>query len=186
MAADRRIRVGSVQPAAVQDHELHQLRQLREAMPGRQAGDVVFADEKKKFGVWFALAKRLRGIDRVGWRRAFQFERIDGEVRVAFDRGAQHLQANGGRRRLLLQLVGRKRGRNENQARELQRFDRFAGQDQVPMVNRIESAAEDADLLYCHSERSAAESKNLLLCLLSLRVSSLALAKARDPSTSSG
>jgi hypothetical protein len=42
--------------------------------------------------------------------------------------------------------MGRECGRNEKNAVELELLDRIAGQDQMPAMNGIEGAAEDADL----------------------------------------
>ena len=60
-------------------------------------------------------------------------------------------QPNGWRRGLLLQFVGRERGRNEDYAVELQRFGRIARQDQMPVMNWIEGDAEDTELFQMRS-----------------------------------
>ena len=138
--------MGGVQPAAIQNNELDQSRQLGKAMPGRQAADVVFADQIDEFSAGLALTKCFHGLDRVRRRRTLQLQGVESETRFAFYRRAQHLQPDSRRRRFPLEFVGRERGRNEEHAVEFQRFDRIARQDQMPVMNRIESAAEDADL----------------------------------------
>lgn len=114
-------------------------------MPRRQPRDIVFADQEGEFGGRLSLPQHFDCIHGVGWRRPFQFHSVETEKRLAFDRGAQHLQTNGRRRWFSFELMGRDRGRDKDHRFELQFFERVADKDQVTVMDRVERAAEDAD-----------------------------------------
>ena len=145
MPANRRIRMPGSESASIQHDELHHFRQLRETMPGGQTRHIVFADQEEEFGGRFALAQYFDCLHCVGWRRPFQLHRVETEKRLAFDRGAQHLQANGRRGWFSLEFVRRDRGRDEDHCFELQLFERVEGKDQMTVMDRIECPAKDAD-----------------------------------------
>ena len=75
-----------------------------------------------------------------------QFAIIDLKLRFAFDGTAQHLQARfRGRHRVV--FVRRNPRWHKNDSFEREFFQSKARQNQVGMMNRIETAAVDADLL---------------------------------------
>ena len=146
VATDRRERMFCFQPGAIEDGELDHLRKVGEAMPGREPRDVVFTDQIDEFRVRLAIAQRFHSFDGIGRRGPFQFQRVEAESRLAFDRGAQHFHASVGGRRRLVELVRRNRGGNEKQFVDLQLFDSVTRENQMTVVDWIKRAAEDADL----------------------------------------
>ena len=149
VASDRGIRVLCPQAGAIEHRKLNHFRKVAEAVPRRQLGDVIFAEQENEFGIGLALFQHFDGVDGVGGRGTGEFQFVETKARLALDRGADHLHAQISGRRLLSGLVRRTRGRNEKEAVELQLFQRVAGQDQVPIMNGIEGAAKDADLFQC-------------------------------------
>jgi hypothetical protein len=75
-----------------------------------------------------------------------QFAIVDLKLRFAFDRTAQHLQARF-RTRHRVVLVRRNARRHKNDFFEREFLQGKVRQNQMGMMNRIESAAVDADLL---------------------------------------
>jgi hypothetical protein len=74
-----------------------------------------------------------------------EFHFIQLKLRFAFNRGAQHFQTNLRRRRLQIELVWGSRGGNEEESVEPKRFNCLASEDQMPVMDRIERSAKDAD-----------------------------------------
>jgi hypothetical protein len=146
MAADGGIGMGGLQTAAVQDAELDHLREIGKTMPAWKLHDVVLADQENEFGFRLAGLERLNCVDGVGRRGAFQLHGVQAKLRFAFDGGAQHFHADLRGRRLLRKFVRRDRSRNEDQAIQIELLHGITCQDQMPVMNRIESAAENADL----------------------------------------
>ena len=88
----------------------------------------------------------MDGIDGVGGRGALQFAIVDLKLGFAFDRTAQHLQARfRARHRVVLERRNARWHKNDSFEREF--LQGKARQNQVGMMNRIERAAIDADLL---------------------------------------
>lgn len=146
MSSNRAIRVLGFHSAAIEDDELHHFREFSKTVPRREAAHVVCSDEIEQLHVRLALAECLDCVDGIGRRRTLEFHRIESKTRLAFDRRAQHFQANIGRRELLIQSMRRSAGRNKNHRVETQRFARFTRQNQMTVMDRIEGATEDADL----------------------------------------
>ena len=115
-------------------------------MPGGQTRDIVFADEVKEFGGRLPLAKRFYSIDRIGGRWAFQFQRVETEKELAFNRGAHHLQTYGWLCGFPFEFVGGDCDWNKDHAVEPQRFGCVVRQNQMPVMDRIESAPKNSDL----------------------------------------
>ena len=146
MSSNRAIRVFGFHSAAIEHDELHHFGEFSKTVPRREAADVVFSDEIEQLRVRLALAERLDCVDGIGRRRTLEFHRIESKTRLAFDRSAQHFQTDIGCRELLIQFVGRSGGRNKDNCFEIERFEGFARQNQVTVMDRIEGATEDADL----------------------------------------
>ena len=146
MSSNCAIRVFGFHAAASEDDELHHFGEFTKAVPRREAADIVFSDEIEQLHVRLALAERLDCIDGIGRRRTPEFHRIKGKTRLTFDRSAQHFQTDIGRRQLLSQFVGRSSSRNKDNGFKVERFEGFARQDQVTVMDRIEGATENADL----------------------------------------
>jgi len=149
VAADRGIGVLGPEPAAIEHGELDQFGKVAESVPRRKLRDIVFAEQENEFSIWLALFQHFDGVDGIGGRGAVEFQFVETKAWLSLNRSADHLRAKVGGRRLLSRLVRRTCDRNEKEAVELQLFQRVAGQDQVPIMNGIEGAAEDADLFQC-------------------------------------
>ena len=106
---------------------------------------VIGAEEIDEFGLRVARAEFHDRIDREGRKCAPQFKIVDGKERLAFGGSGEHIQARlrlGWRH---VELVRRNCGRHKDDPLELQLFERFAGEDQMPVMNRIERAAVDSN-----------------------------------------
>ena len=117
-------------------------------MPGVEARQIIGADEVEDLRVRMLARELLDRVDGERGRRPLQLALVDAEPRFARDRRAQHLEPHRGRRRLLVQLVRRDGCRDEDDFLELQRLQCLAREDQMRVMNRIERAAVDADLLH--------------------------------------
>lgn len=146
MPSNRAIGVFGFHSAAIEHDELHHSGEFSKTMPRREAADVVFSDEIEQLHVRLALAERLDCLDGVGWRRTLKFHWIESKTRFAFDRGAQHFQTDIRRRELLIQFMRGSSGRDKDNFFEIERFERVARQNQMSVMDRVESAAKDADL----------------------------------------
>ena len=146
MAADGWEWMFGFQTGAIEHDELYHFRKLGEAMPGREPGDVVLANEVNQARGWFASSQDFDGVNGVRWRGALKLQGIEAETRLVLDRGPQHFDASVCGGRSLFEFVRRERGGNEEQLVELELFDGITRQNQMPVMNRIERAAEDADL----------------------------------------
>lgn len=144
--SNRAIGVFGLLSGAIEHDELHHLGKFRKTVPSRQAAHIVFSDEEEQFRVRLALPERLDGVDGIGGRWALEFHRIALEARLACDRRAHHFQTGIGRRELLLQFMRRSSSRDKDHFLELERFERVTRQNQMSVMDRIEGAAENADL----------------------------------------
>ena len=90
--------------------------------------------------------QRVDGIDGVGGRVAEEFAIVDLKLGFAFDGAAQHLQACF-RGRYGGVFVRRNARWHKNDSFEREFFQSKARQNQVGIMNRIEGAAINADLL---------------------------------------
>jgi hypothetical protein len=144
--ANRRIRMLGSHSGAIKHGELDHLRKLRKPVPRRKLADVVFANQTNELRTWLPSLQCFDGLHCVRRRRSKQFQIIKAKARLAFDRGPQHFQPQLGGDRVCSQLMRRQCRWNEKNAVEWELLDRIAGQDQMPTVDGIEGAAEDADL----------------------------------------
>ncbi len=87
----------------------------------------------------------LPRFDRIGRRRAPQFHSSSRKSRFTFNRSAQHFQADIGAARASLEFVRRSGGRDKITLSSSKCFDRLTRQDQMPVMDRIECSAEDAN-----------------------------------------
>ncbi len=133
---------------AAANDEAHQRAQFVAAVPGVEQRDVVLADEVEKRRARRVLgAQGVDGVDGVGGSGAVQFAGIDRETRFARDGGLQHPQppvARGAGR--TGELVRGNRGGDEDQARQAELFDGVPREDQVAVVDRVKTAAVEADV----------------------------------------
>ena len=159
MPSNSWIRVFGCDTTPIKHNELHHFRELVETVPRGKPRDVVLADEKEKLGGWVAKAQYFGGVHGIGRRGALEFQIIALKARFSFDRSAQHFQTNIRRRSAKIDLMWGPRGRNEDQLVKTKCFDCFASEDQMPVMDRIEGSAENANSFQCHSEPSEAESK---------------------------
>ena len=120
-------------------------------MPARQVRQVVFADEKEEFRVFSLRAQLFHGLDGIGWRRAIEFQPRGRKALFVRDRRVEHLPAHCCAGRRVAGLMRRLRGQNKDHFRETEGLERFAREDQMSVVDRIETAAVDADLFQTES-----------------------------------
>jgi hypothetical protein len=144
--ANRRIGMLGSHSGAIEHGELDHLRKLGKPVPGRKPGDIVFANQTNELGSWVAPLQCFDGFHGVRRRRSNQLQLIETKARFAFDCGAQHFHTQLGGDRVCSQLMGGERGGNEKNAVEFELLDCIAGQNQMPAMDGIEGAAEDADL----------------------------------------
>lgn len=133
---------------AAADHETHQRAQFVDAVPGVQGRDVILADEVEKVrarGV--PGAQGVDCVDGVRGSGAVEFARIDGETGFARNGGLEHLQPLVARRAGGTgELVRGDCGGDEDQVGEAELFHGVAREEEVPVVNGIETAAVEADV----------------------------------------
>ena len=134
-------------PAAVKNHEANHLLQFGEAMPSRQLLNVVFTDQAVDGRVAFTPANFLNRIDCVRRRWSQQLAFIHFKLRLAFDRRSQHCQSYFAARDWSGLLERRNRRRHQDDFVEIERLNRFAGKNQMRVMDRVEGAAIDRDLL---------------------------------------
>ena len=116
-------------------------------MPPRQLLNVVFTDQAVDGRVAFASANFLNRVDCVRRWRSQQLAFIYFKLRLAFDRRLQHFQSYfAARDRSGLLQRGNRRW-NQDDLVKLERFNRFASENQMRVMDRVEGAAIDRDLL---------------------------------------
>jgi hypothetical protein len=84
-------------------------------------------------------------MDGVRRRRSPQLTIVNGETAFPLDRRSQHRQTCGAARHGRI-LKGRDSGRNEKNFVQGKQLQRFARENQMAVMNRIESATVNADL----------------------------------------
>jgi len=134
-------------PATVENHKSNDLLQFGEAMPPRQLLNVVFTNQAVQAYIAFTAENFLNRVDRVRRRWSQQFAFIDFKPRLAFDRRLQHFQAYFAARDRSGLLERGNRRRHQDEFVEAERFNRFAGENQMREMDRVEGAAIDRDLL---------------------------------------
>src|SRR5882724_12525266 len=131
----------------VENHEANHLLQLGEAMPPAQLLNVVFTNQAVDGRIAFASANSLNRIDRVRRRRPQQLAFIHFKLLLAFDRRLQHCQSYfAARDRSGLLERGNRRWHQDDFV-ELERFNRFACENKMRVMDWVEGAAIDRDLL---------------------------------------
>ena len=136
----------ALEPGAIEDSETGYSGKLSKPVPGRQPGNVVFADQTDELRIRLSPFQRFNCVERVGRGRSNELQFIEANPRLALDRGAEHFFSQVSRGRPCAQLVRRERRGNEQNAVELELLQGIAGQDEMPAMDGIEGAAEDADL----------------------------------------
>lgn len=89
------------------------------------------------------------------------------KARFALQRSLQHFQTKLRRCQFPVEFMGRSRGGNEEEPVEPERFDRLLSQDQMPVMDRIECSAKDAnsfqDFTFSDGRAGCAETESLFL-----------------------
>jgi len=136
--------VGRAPSGPVRDDEVREVEQLVPAVPRRQAEECVHPNEQAERLLREVPAEARERIDRVRGALTLELARVRDELRLALDRGLDepHPELAVADRYF---LVRRGRARNEVHALEVERLLELERRAQVPVVNRIEGAAEDAD-----------------------------------------
>ena len=134
-------------PATVENHNSNDLLQFAEAMPLRQLLNVVFTDKAVQGCIAFTAQNFLNRVDGVRRRWSQQFAFICFKLWLAFDSRLQHFQPYfAARDRSGLLKRGNRRWHQDNFV-EVECFDRFAGENQMRVMDRIERAAINRDFL---------------------------------------
>ena len=116
-------------------------------MPPRQLLNVVFTDEAINGGIAFASANFLNRVDCVRRRRSQQLALIHFKLRLAFDCRLQHFQSYFAARDRSGLLERGNRSRHQDDFVKIERLNCFAGKNQMRVMDRVEGAAIDRDLL---------------------------------------
>src|SRR5690606_25960636 len=131
---------------AVRDDEMRKLEQLLPAMPLRQAQERVHAEQQAERPRAVFRAKALERIDRVGDAAACDLAVVRDEPFVTRNGRLNHAQAQL-RLRDRRAAMRRRADRHEVNALEAQPLLELERRAQMPVVDRIEGAAEYADRL---------------------------------------
>jgi hypothetical protein len=116
-------------------------------MPSRQLRNVIFTDQAVNLCVEFASVDFLNSIDRIRRGRPQELAFIHFKLRLAFGRRSQHCQSYFAARDRSGLLKRGNRRRHQDHFVEIERLNRFAGKNQMRVMNRVEGAAIDRDLL---------------------------------------
>ena len=130
-----------------EDDELDERAQIVDAAPGVELRHIVVADEVVQFGLGMAGAHLLHGVDGEARPFTMDFLIVHDEAWFILHGRAEHLVTQRRRDWLGVQLVWGKRCGDENHTIEVQEFHRIAGENQMPMVHRIERAAVESQAL---------------------------------------
>jgi hypothetical protein len=141
LLSERALRVKAVS-AARHDDQPRQGRHPPRLTPGEQIEKRLRPDEEVKLP---ALAQRLQGVHGVRGAAAPQLQVGHLEARVLAHRPLRHLEAMRGRGQVGRRLVGRRRGRDEEDAVQREELGDLVGDEKMPEVNRVERPAEHAD-----------------------------------------
>ncbi len=116
-------------------------------MPLRQLLNIVFTDQAVDGRIAFTAANFLDRVDCVRRRWSQQLTFIGFKLRLAFDRRLQHFQSYFATRDRSGLLQRGNRCRHQDDFVEVERFNHFAGENQMRVMDRVEGAAIDRDLL---------------------------------------
>src|SRR5689334_13520149 len=76
------------------------------------------------------------------------------KTRLPGERGFEHFPADGCSGRQLISLVGRVRREHKNHFRKTKSLERFAREDEMGVMNRIERSAVNADFFQLKTSKS--------------------------------
>src|SRR5215468_6068553 len=132
--------------------EVRELEQLIGVPPGDHPGQRVRAGDEVELGVRTPLSMQVaQRVDGVGLPRPVDVDPADGEPRVRRCRDYRHQVAVLGGRNYPVLLLPRPAGGHENDLIQAEVVPDLTGRDQVPMMDRVESAAHHAEPL-AHAE----------------------------------
>ena len=134
---------------AGQDHEMTEREKGARVLPGADLQEGVQPENEIQFRRLSPEPPKIGdGLDGVGFSRAGDFRVGEGKTGVVGDGQPHHLRAQGGGEKILLLLVGRVGGRDENDRVEVQKVADLLGRAQMAVMDRIESSPEKADFFH--------------------------------------
>jgi hypothetical protein len=131
---------------AGEDDELDELEEFGDFSPSGEEGEMIFADEVEELGVGELLLVAGGGIEgEVGaWR--MEFVGIESEEGFVGERGLEHGLAEVGGGGGAVEFMGGAGGGDEEDAIEGELFGGVASEDEVAVVNGIESATIESEI----------------------------------------
>ena len=132
--------------ATAKDHELRETAQVVDAPPGVEFAQVVRADEVVEPRAGEFGGDALDGVDAEARARALEFRVIEDKARLISERGGEHGAAQRGGRGRARELVRRVRGGNEDHPVQRELLQRLAREDEMPVVDWVESAAVEREV----------------------------------------
>src|SRR5215472_6716280 len=141
-------------PGPMGDDDVGEPEELAPAMPARQAEEGVHAEQQAQRPLWVLAAQLAERVDRVRETGAAYLAVVDHETRLVRNRGPHHREPL---LRACIQVVTVRGapGREETHLGEPELLPQLERGAQMPAVDRIEAAAEEADGLHAGAGRAA-------------------------------
>jgi hypothetical protein len=131
--------------AALEKNELHALSQFGPAVPFVEARKLIGADEPGEPGLGESLSDFGGGVDGIGGTGPFDLATAEPKTGLALEGKAEHGEALGVGDVRIAVLEGGFGAGDEEDGVELGLLKGVMGENEMPMVNGIKSAAEDAE-----------------------------------------
>lgn len=126
-------------------HDPTDVAKLPGAVPSGELGERIGADQPEQLGVWFSGAKVVHCVEGIAIPAPRKVEFAELKAGFAPDRAAHHFGAMRRRPKVESRLVRGVRGGKKDHPIQMESFHDRPGDDEVPVVNRVETAAEKSD-----------------------------------------
>ena len=131
---------------AGEDDELDELEEFGDFSPRGEEGEMIFADEVEEAGVGELLLVAQDGIEGEVWAWRMEFVGVESEEGFVGERGEEHglaeVWGSGGE----VEFVWGESSGDEEDAIEGELFGGVASEDEVAVVNGIESATIESEI----------------------------------------
>ena len=131
---------------AGEDDELDELEELIDFSPSGEEGEMIFADEVEEAGVGELLLVADGGIDGEVGARRMEFVGIESEEGFVGESGEEHGLAEVGGGGGVVEFMGGESSGDKEDAIEGELFGGVACEDEVAVVNGIESATIESEI----------------------------------------